>query len=42
MSPGFAFDKLLTLYLSEGMMVFTALLLIAVIIGFIKFLDIIV
>lgn len=37
MSPGFAFDKLLTLYLSEGMMVFTALLLIAVIIGFIKF-----
>ena len=36
MSPGFAFDKLLTLYLSEGMMVFTALLLIAAIIGFIK------
>ena len=31
-----SFDKLLTLYLSEGMMIFTALLLIAAIIAFIK------
>ena len=31
-----SFDKLLTLYLSEGMMIFTALLLIASIIAFIK------
>ena len=31
-----SFDKLLTLYLSEGMMIFTALLLIAAIIFFIK------
>ena len=31
-----SFDKLLTLYLSEGMMIFTALLLIATIIAFVK------
>ena len=31
-----SFDKLLTLYLSEGMMIFTALLLIASIIAFVK------
>ena len=31
-----SFDKLLTLYLSEGMMIFTALLLIAAIIAFVK------
>lgn len=36
MSSSFIFDKLLSLYLSEGMMIFTALLLIVAIIVFVK------
>ena len=36
MSSSFILDKLLSLYLSEGMMIFTALLLIVAIIVFVK------